>query len=91
MRDAQTFRARGRRHRRVPSPPSKGPGQRRRQREHLVAVETLGRTANTSASLITGFLLREVLVWIDASSITMFCSRAANTLDVHNAVAPSSS
>jgi hypothetical protein len=69
--------------RRVPSPPSNGPGQTPAAAEHRLA-------ANTSTSLVAGFLLREVSVWIDTPSITMFWSRAANTLDMRNAVASSS-
>jgi hypothetical protein len=59
-----------------------------RKNRSAAADHRLG--ANTSTSLVAGFLLREVPVWIDAPSITMFWSRAANTLDMRNAAASSS-
>ena len=48
----------------------------------------MGRTENTSTSLVFGCFRREVSVWIVTSSITMFWSPrpVANTLDMRNAV-----
>jgi hypothetical protein len=64
-----------------------------RQREHRLACDALGRTDNTSTSLVTGFFPREVSTSIDTPSTTMLWSPRppANTLDTRNAVHPSSS
>jgi len=53
----------------------------------------LGRTENTSTSVVFGRFPREVSVSIATSSITMVWSPSpvANTLDMRNAVHPSSS
>jgi hypothetical protein len=64
-----------------------------RQREQRPACDAFGRTENTSTSLVVDRFPREVSVSIATSSITMFWSPrpVANTLDMRNAVAPSSS
>jgi hypothetical protein len=53
----------------------------------------LGRGENTNTSLVIGFFPRVVSAWIVTSSMTMLWSPSppANTLDMRNAVAPSSS
>jgi len=76
-----------------PTPRRHTPGHRVPQREQRPACDALGRTENTSTSLVFGRFPRVVRPPTETSSTIMFWSPrpAANTLDMRNAVTPSSS